>query len=96
MTLICLFFQTLIMGAVEMLLEKLNLLDKSAVNIYTEGTVSIEVQLTEKVREAWGRCVVAKNIPDRIASNISWMTAGRNRPIKVSCSAGFCIRPMNR
>ena len=37
-----------LMGAVEMLLEKLNLLDKSAVNIYNEGTVSIDVQLTEK------------------------------------------------
>ena len=31
-----------------LLLEKLNLLDKSAVNIYNEGTVSIDVQLTEK------------------------------------------------
>jgi phenylalanyl-tRNA synthetase beta chain len=37
-----------LMGAVEMLLEKLNLLDKSAVNIYNENTVNIDVQLTEK------------------------------------------------
>jgi phenylalanyl-tRNA synthetase beta chain len=37
-----------LMGAVEMLLEKLNLLDKSVVNIYNESTVSIDVQLTEK------------------------------------------------
>ena len=36
-----------VMGAVEMLLEKLNLLDKSAVNIYNEKAVSIDVQLTE-------------------------------------------------
>ncbi len=35
-----------LMGAVEMLLEKLNLLDKSAVNIYNAKTVSIDVQLT--------------------------------------------------
>ncbi|MEI6757455.1 MAG: phenylalanine--tRNA ligase subunit beta [Chlorobium sp.] len=37
-----------LMGAVEMLLEKLNLLDKSAVNIYNEKTVGIDVQLAEK------------------------------------------------
>ncbi|NTV05134.1 MAG: phenylalanine--tRNA ligase subunit beta [Chlorobiaceae bacterium] len=37
-----------LMGAVEMLLEKLNLLDKSTVNIYNENTVSIDVKLTEK------------------------------------------------
>jgi len=37
-----------LMGAVEMLLEKLNLLDKSAVNIYNETTVGVEVTLTEK------------------------------------------------
>ena len=37
-----------LMGAVEMLLEKLNLLDKSAVNIYNAKTVSIDVQLTER------------------------------------------------
>ncbi|MEI6638281.1 MAG: phenylalanine--tRNA ligase subunit beta [Chlorobium sp.] len=36
-----------LMGAVEMLLEKLNLLDKSAVNIYNEATVGVEVTLTE-------------------------------------------------
>ncbi len=35
-------------GAVEMLLEKLNLLEKSAVNIYNEKTISIDLQLTEK------------------------------------------------
>ena len=37
-----------VMGAVEMLLEKLNLLDKSAVNIYNEKTVTVDLQLTEK------------------------------------------------
>jgi len=37
-----------VIGAVEMLLEKLNLLDKSAVNIYNEKSVSIDVTLTEK------------------------------------------------
>ena len=37
-----------LMGAVEMLLEKLNLLDKSAVNIYNENNVGIDVTLTEK------------------------------------------------
>jgi phenylalanyl-tRNA synthetase beta chain len=35
-------------GAVEMLLEKLNLLDKSVVNIYNETMVSIDVKLTVK------------------------------------------------
>ncbi|TCD47327.1 phenylalanine--tRNA ligase subunit beta [Chlorobium sp. N1] len=34
-------------GAVEMLLGKLNLLDKSAVNIYNDKTVSIDLELTE-------------------------------------------------
>jgi len=37
-----------LMGAVQMLLEKLNLLDKSAVNIYNGADVGIEVVLTEK------------------------------------------------
>jgi len=37
-----------VMGAVEMLLEKLNLLDKSVVNIYNEKTVTVDVRLTEK------------------------------------------------
>jgi phenylalanyl-tRNA synthetase beta chain len=35
-----------IRGAVEMLLEKLNLLDKSALNIYNENTIGIEVAST--------------------------------------------------
>lgn len=35
------------LGAVEMLLGKLNLLDKSAVNIYNDNTVSIDLELTE-------------------------------------------------
>ncbi|MFZ4524364.1 MAG: phenylalanine--tRNA ligase subunit beta [Chlorobium sp.] len=39
-----------LMGSVEMLLEKLNLLDKSAVNLYNGGTVGIDVELTEKGR----------------------------------------------
>ncbi len=47
-----------LMGAVEMLLEKLNLLDKSAVNIYNESTVSIDVTADRKgkelVRTGWG------------------------------------------
>jgi phenylalanyl-tRNA synthetase beta chain len=34
-------------GAVEMLLEKLNLLDKSALNIYNESTIGIEFSSTE-------------------------------------------------
>ena len=37
-----------LMGAVEMLLEKLNLLDKSAVNIYNIESVGIDVMLTER------------------------------------------------
>ena len=37
-----------LMGSVEMLLEKLNLLDKSAVNLYNKNTVGIDVELTEK------------------------------------------------
>jgi phenylalanyl-tRNA synthetase beta chain len=37
-----------LMGAVEMLLEKLNLLDKSAVNIYNSESVGIDVMLTER------------------------------------------------
>ncbi len=34
-------------GAVEMLLEKLNLLDKSALNIYNESTIGIEIATAE-------------------------------------------------
>ncbi|MEI6652823.1 MAG: phenylalanine--tRNA ligase subunit beta [Chlorobiaceae bacterium] len=37
-----------LMGSVEMLLEKLNLLDKSVVNLYNASAVGIDVQLTEK------------------------------------------------
>jgi len=37
-----------LMGSVEMLLEKLNLLDKSAVNLYNGNSVGIDVELTEK------------------------------------------------
>ena len=37
-----------LMGAVEMLLEKLNLLDKSVVNIYNSESVGIDVMLTER------------------------------------------------
>ncbi len=36
-----------IKGAVEMLLEKLNLLDKSALNIYNESTIGIEIAVAE-------------------------------------------------
>jgi phenylalanyl-tRNA synthetase beta chain len=51
-----------LMGAVEMLLEKLNLLDKSAVNIYNEGTVNIEVQLTEKKKSCSYRVGVVRQL----------------------------------
>jgi phenylalanyl-tRNA synthetase beta chain len=39
-------------GAVEMLLEKLNLLDKSALNIYNERTIGIEFSSTENGKPA--------------------------------------------
>lgn len=42
-------------GLVEMLLEKLNLLDKSALNIYNENTIGIEITSTEN-----GRATVLK------------------------------------
>lgn len=51
-----------LMGAVEMLLEKLNLLDKSVVNIYNENTVSIDVQLTEKGRSCSYRAGVVQRL----------------------------------
>lgn len=55
-----------LMGAVEMLLEKLNLLDKSVVNIYNENTVSIDVQLTEKGRS----CSYRVGVVQRLDSNL--------------------------
>ncbi len=51
-----------VMGAVEMLLEKLNLLDKSAVNIYNEKAVSIDVQLTEKGKTRSERVGVVQQV----------------------------------
>jgi phenylalanyl-tRNA synthetase beta chain len=51
-----------LMGAVEMLLEKLNLLDKSAVNIYNEGSVSIDVELTEKGKSCSYRVGVVQQL----------------------------------
>jgi phenylalanyl-tRNA synthetase beta chain len=51
-----------VMGAVEMLLEKLNLLDKSAVNIYNEKTVSIDVQLTEHGKSCSYRAGVVQQV----------------------------------
>ena len=51
-----------LVGAVEMLLEKLNLLDKSAVNIYNESTVSIDVQLTENGKSCLYRAGVVQQL----------------------------------
>ncbi len=51
-----------LMGAVEMLLEKLNLLDKSAVNIYNEDSVSIDVTLTEKGKSCSNRLGVVQQL----------------------------------
>ena len=54
-----------IMGAVEMLLEKLNLLDKSAVNIYNASTAYIEVELREKGKSSVSRVGVVQQVdPD--------------------------------
>jgi len=51
-----------VMGAVEMLLEKLNLLDKSVVNIYNEKSVSIDVLLTEKGKARSNRVGVVQQV----------------------------------
>ncbi|WP_076789286.1 phenylalanine--tRNA ligase subunit beta [Chlorobium sp. KB01] len=51
-----------VMGAVEMLLEKLNLLDKSVVNIYNEKTVSIALELTERGKSCSYRAGVVKQV----------------------------------
>ena len=50
------------MGAVEMLLEKLNLLDKSVVNIYNDKTVTVDVQLTEKGKTRLQRVGVVQQV----------------------------------
>ncbi len=55
-----------LMGAVEMLLEKLNLLDKSAVNIYNEATVNIEVTLTENEKS----CVYRVGVVQQLGSDL--------------------------
>ncbi|MEI8032344.1 MAG: phenylalanine--tRNA ligase subunit beta [Chlorobiaceae bacterium] len=49
-------------GAVEMLLEKLNLLEKSAVNIYNEKAVSVDLQLTEKGKSRPSRVGVVQQV----------------------------------
>ncbi len=51
-----------VMGAVEMLLQKLNLLDKSAVNIYNEKTVTVDLQLTEKGKTRSERVGVVQQV----------------------------------
>ena len=51
-----------LVGAVEMLLEKLNLLDKSTVNIYNESSVSIDVMLTEKGKSCLNRLGVVQQL----------------------------------
>jgi len=51
-----------LMGAVEMLLEKLNLLDKSVVNIYNDKTVTVDVQLTEKGKTRLQRVGVVQQV----------------------------------
>ncbi|MEI7696204.1 MAG: phenylalanine--tRNA ligase subunit beta [Chlorobium sp.] len=49
-------------GSVEMLLEKLNLLDKSVVNIYNGGTLGIDVLLTENGKNQSVRVGVVQQI----------------------------------
>ena len=51
-----------LVGAVEMLLEKLNLLDKSAVNIYNGVSVSIDVELTVKGKSCLNRLGVVQQL----------------------------------
>lgn len=55
-----------LMGAVEMLLEKLNLLDKSAVNIYNEQTVSIDLELTEQGKTRSCRVGVVQQVGEEL------------------------------
>ncbi len=55
-----------LVGAVEMLLEKLNLLDKSAVNIYNEKTVSIDVLLTAKGKARSFRVGVVQQVDSEL------------------------------
>ncbi len=49
-------------GSVEMLLEKLNLLDKSAVNIYNEDSVTVDIALKERGKTRSFRIGVVKRI----------------------------------
>ena len=51
-----------LVGAVEMLLEKLNLLDKSALNIYNGDSVSIDVTLTENGKSCSNRLGVVQQL----------------------------------
>jgi phenylalanyl-tRNA synthetase beta chain len=53
-----------LMGSVEMLLEKLNLLDKSAVNLYNNNSVGIDVELTEKGSSRSYRVGVVQQVND--------------------------------
>ena len=51
-----------LMGAVEMLLEKLNLLDKSTVNLYNSRAVSIDLLLTENGKSRSQRIGVVQQL----------------------------------
>ena len=55
-----------LVGAVEMLLEKLNLLDKSAVNIYNGFSVSIDVALTVKGKS----CLYRLGVVEQLGSDL--------------------------
>jgi phenylalanyl-tRNA synthetase beta chain len=50
------------MGSVEMLLEKLNLLDKSVVNIYNESSVTLDIALKERGKTRLLRVGVVQRI----------------------------------
>nr|Q3AQC6.1 RecName: Full=Phenylalanine--tRNA ligase beta subunit; AltName: Full=Phenylalanyl-tRNA synthetase beta subunit; Short=PheRS [Chlorobium chlorochromatii CaD3] len=54
-------------GAVEMLLEQLNILDKSVVNIYTPSALSIDVFLTEKGKRTTHRLGIMQPV------NAAWL-----------------------
>ncbi len=51
-----------VMGSVEMLLENLNLLDKSAVNIYNESSVTLDIALKERGKTRLLRVGVVQRI----------------------------------
>ncbi|MDP8305575.1 MAG: phenylalanine--tRNA ligase subunit beta [Candidatus Chlorobium antarcticum] len=56
------------LGAAQMLLEKLNLLDKSAVNIYNESTVSIDLPLTTGKKTATKRVGLVQQLQREVLS----------------------------